>query len=122
MTVLIVDDDPVIRKILREILGGDDFPDMTVMEAEAGRQALKAVQQYRPALILMDIVLPDTNGLALTEEIIEMEPNTTVIVVTNNDTPEYREAAFESGATGFISKDSSLMDELNDVINRFGVS
>jgi DNA-binding NarL/FixJ family response regulator len=69
----------------------------------------------------MDIVLPDTNGLALTEEIVEMEPNTTVIVVTNNDTPEYREAAFESGATGFISKDSSLRDEVRKVVKKIGI-
>lgn len=121
MNVLIVDDDPAFRKILREILSHDDFLYMSIKEAEDGAQTMKAVECYRPVLVFMDIRLRDSNGLALTEKIKEMAPKTAVVVVTNHDTQEYREAAFESGAAGFISKDASLTDAVHEVIKRLDI-
>jgi DNA-binding NarL/FixJ family response regulator len=61
-----------------------------------------------PDTIFMDLRLPGANGLELTQKIKAQSPDTVVVIITNYDLPEYREAAFQSGADHFLSKDSFL--------------
>jgi len=114
--ILVVEDDPVFRAILREILS-DKFAGFDVLEAGSGSEALRATEKHAPILVFMDVGLPDLNGLQLTETIKSLHPTVGVVVVTNHDTPEYRAAADESGADGFLSKNSSIASEIEAIVN-----
>jgi DNA-binding NarL/FixJ family response regulator len=108
---LIVDDDPLFRQILKEILASR-FPSISIKETAHGVEALRKLDMNHLDLIFMDIKLPGMNGLELTKRIKESHPGIPVIILTNHDTPEYRKAALECGADYFISKASSIEQEI----------
>ena len=108
---LIVEDDPLFRQILKEILASR-FPSISIKEAAHGVEALQKLDMNGLDLVFMDIKLPGMNGLELTKKIKESHPSIPVIILTNHDTPEYRKAALECGADYFISKASSIEQEI----------
>ena len=108
---LIVEDNAVFRQSFKKILHMQ-FPYMAVDEAADGEQALQKIDSFRPDLIFMDIVLPGENGLEVTKKIKTGYPAITIIILTNYDLPEYRDAANQYGANYFISKGSSSRDEI----------
>ncbi len=108
---LIVEDNAVFRQSFKEILHMQ-FPYMAVDEAVDGEQALQKIDSFRPDVIFMDIVLPGENGLEVTKKIKAGYPAITIIILTNYDLPEYRDAANEYGANYFISKSSSTREEI----------
>jgi DNA-binding NarL/FixJ family response regulator len=67
----------------------------------------------------MDIKLPGENGLKLTEKIKATHPNITIFILTSYDIPEYREAAFQSGADRFLAKTSLNRMELEELVKSF---
>jgi DNA-binding NarL/FixJ family response regulator len=77
---------------------------MAVEEALDGKAALEKVISFLPHLVFMDIRLPGQNGLELTRKIKTSHPNIAIIILTDYDLPEYREAARSGGADGFIPK------------------
>ena len=113
--VLIVDDNAAFRNMLRHILLSR-FPSMQIQEAQDGNRAIKKLEKHKPDIIFMDVRLPGENGLHLTERIKAAYPGIFVIIITSYDSPEYREAALESGADSFVSKtESSATDILKEV-------
>ncbi len=100
---LIVEDNTLMRKTLADTLR-TSFPEASIHEAVNGKEALDACEKASPELILMDIELPDANGLDLTRRIKRRSPETKILVVSLYDGPEYREAAAKNGADGFLSK------------------
>lgn len=108
---LIVEDNVVFRESFREILR-IRFSHMVVDEAADGEEALQKVDTLQPDLIFMDIELPGENGLELTKKIKTHYPAIVIIILTNYDLPEYREAADQYGANHFISKSSSSRDDI----------
>lgn len=113
--VLIVEDDPLFRQILREILASR-FPSVSIMEEAVGTEALRLFSAHRPAVVFMDITLPGMNGLELTKRMKDADPRIPVIIITHHDTPEYRQAALECGADDFISKASSIEEEVERAV------
>ena len=109
--VLIVEDDAIFRKMLKSILI-PKFPSMSVMEASEGLEAWKKISNAPPDLIFMDIRLPGESGFVLTRKIKELYPHITIVILTNHDLPEYREAAYQSGAEYFFSKGSTKPGEI----------
>ena len=103
---LIIEDNDAFRKTFRSMLGSH-YPAMTFIEAKNGEEALSKYNDYRPDLIFVDIKLPGENGLEITKKIRVFNPDVNIIVLTNHDLPEYREAATQYGANHFISKGSS---------------
>lgn len=101
--ILIVDDNSILRETTRRILESK-FPALRVFEAEDGKEAFTQIHNHLPDLILMDIGLPGENGLKLTRKIKDLYPKIIIIIFTNYDLPEYREAALDSGAEFFLSK------------------
>ncbi len=85
------------------------FPSLSVFEANDGDEALKAIPTLLPDLILMDIQLPNRNGLELTRLIKGTYPDITIILLSSYDLPEYREAAFTYKADHCVSKDSFMV-------------
>ncbi len=108
---LIVEDNPSFRQLLKGILDSR-FPSMEIFEDPDGKEVLQKVDSLRPDLIFMDIQLPGENGLQLAKKIKGIDPNVTIIILTSYDIPEYREAAFQSGANHFITKNSSTREFL----------
>ena len=105
ISVLIVDDQPLIRSGLRA--GFADARDIVVVgEASSGEDAVRVVQQQRPDVVLMDIVMPGMNGVEATRRI--CRPGTTkpsVVILTMYDCDEYVFEALRAGACGFVLKD-----------------
>lgn len=112
---LIVEDNTLMRRMLVETLRAR-FTDATLFEAVNGREALSITEDARPDLILMDIELPDANGLDLTRRIKARDPAMRVLVISLYDGPEYREAAAKNGADGFLSKRTFSPEEISRVV------
>jgi DNA-binding NarL/FixJ family response regulator len=113
--ILIVDDNSMIRETVRGILSSK-FPNLCVDEAGNGEEAFELINHHLPDLILMDIGLPGDNGLTLTREITELYPQIAIIIFTNYDHSEYREAAIKNGAAFFLSKSSPSKYKLIEVV------
>ncbi|NIO04049.1 MAG: response regulator, partial [Proteobacteria bacterium] len=94
------------RQSLKGILLGR-FPLMEVEEAGNGKEALERVDVLQPEIVFMDIKLPGESGLELTKKIKTDYPRLTVIVLTSYNLPEYRQAAYQCGASYFLTKDAS---------------
>ena len=107
---LIVEDSPIFRRTLKWALCSR-FPHMVVDEATDGAEALQKIDALQPNLIFMDIRLPGESGLELTKRIKKDYPKMTIIILTNYDMPEYRQAAYEYGADYFLTKDTSIRDK-----------
>ncbi|MCU1443044.1 MAG: LuxR family transcriptional regulator [Cryobacterium sp.] len=105
--VVIADDQQLIRAGFRALLESE--PDLDVVaEASSGREAVEQVTQLRPEVVLMDIRMPDGDGLWATEQIVR-DPalhGTHIVVVTTFELDEYVARAIRAGASGFLVKDT----------------
>ena len=100
---LIVDDDARLRRCIRDLLAS--APGMEVVgEAASGSEALDKARSLHPDLVLMDVRMPGGNGLETTMQIKGEMPQVQVIILTTYDLPEYRDAAIDSGASGYVVK------------------
>ena len=108
---LIAEDNTTFRKLLSTILC-NRFPSMIIEEAANGREVLEKVESSVPDLVFMDIGLPDANGLKLTRKIKTSHPGIVIVIFTNYDLPEYRDAALRFGATSFIAKSSWTSEQI----------
>ena len=113
--ILIVEDNRTFRQTLRRLLD-TRFPFLTCEEAGDGEEALRKVHDFLPHLISMDIKLPGESGIALTKKIKGSYPEIIIIILTNYDLPEYRDAAMRNGADYFLSKGSSNTQEILSLI------
>jgi DNA-binding NarL/FixJ family response regulator len=101
--VLIVDDDPLVRAGLTMML--DAFGDLTVCGAVGdGSEVIAAVDRHRPDVVLMDIRMPEVDGLAATERLRRRSDPPEVIVLTTFDTDTHIRRAMRAGASGFLLK------------------
>ena len=109
--VLIVEDSAVFRQLLKSALCSH-FPTLDVIEAEDLADGHRKACQHRPAVVFVDIRLPDGNGLDLAERIRQDRLAGTVAVCTSHDLPEYRQAALQRGASLFLAKQCLDWDEV----------
>ncbi|MBX9424348.1 MULTISPECIES: response regulator transcription factor [Streptomyces] len=104
--VLIVDDQIMVREGFSVLLGA--MPDIEVVgEAVNGREAVAQVAALRPDVVLMDIRMPELNGIDATREIVAADADAKVLVLTTFDLDEYVYQALRAGASGFLLKDAS---------------
>jgi DNA-binding NarL/FixJ family response regulator len=114
ISVLLVDDEALVRAGLRMILETAD--DLTVVgDAEDGRAAIEAVGRSRPDVVLMDIRMPRMDGLAATAAIRARADPPAIVVLTTFDTDDAVFRALEAGATGFLLKDTPPAELLRAV-------
>ena len=103
--VLIVEDDALMRAGLRGVL--DAAPGIEVVgEASDGRDAAHRTGVFRPDVVLMDIRMPDVDGIAATREVLAAFPDVRVLVLTTFEHDDYLFGALEAGASGFLLKRS----------------
>jgi len=105
--ILIVEDNVYFLQFLKETLHSR-LPSVEIIEAVNGEEAFQKIKALPPDAVLMDLRLPGENGLQLTRKLKAQYPDLFVVILTHYDLPEYREAAYQAGASHFISKDSFL--------------
>src|SRR3954453_2458143 len=102
--VLVADDQAMIRAGFRMLLAGE--PDIEVVaEAENGLEAVRKAARFDPTVVLMDIRMPELDGLEATRRIIAADPGARILVLTTFDLDEYVYEALQAGASGFVLKD-----------------
>jgi len=100
--LLIVDDHPMVREGLRSMLAGERME--IVGEAANGREAVQTLTETSPDVVLLDLELPDTNGLTLLRRIREIAPDVQVLVLTMHEDPARVRQAVQAGAAGYVLK------------------
>ena len=108
---LIVEDNRLNRETLKGLFRRY-FPSMSVEEASDRQEAMKKFESFQPDLVLMDIRLPDGSGMELTKKIKETNPDVKVLIITGHHYAEYKEAAAQCGADGFLVKGGSSVEML----------
>jgi two-component system, OmpR family, alkaline phosphatase synthesis response regulator PhoP len=117
--VLIVDDEAMIRLLLKQVLDRLDRKNLSVLVAEDGEEALKIIGDERPDLILLDVLLPKMNGYDVCQQVRAIENyNPHIIILTARGNSNDRQRAETIGANGFMTKPfnpSRLMAQLNEI-------
>ena len=112
--ILIVDDHPVVRDGIRGAFAGDPTFEV-VGEAANGREASARAEAFHPDVVLMDLRMPELDGVAATREIVELGLPINVLILTTYDTESDVLPAIEAGATGYLLKDTPR-DELRRAV------
>jgi DNA-binding NarL/FixJ family response regulator len=108
-TILIVEDRSAMRIVLAEFLR-ECVPGCEVLEAADGAEAMELFDRHLPRLVLMDIGLPDANGIELTRRMKANRPETALIIVSYLNSAAHVEQARVAGAAGYVAKDRLLSD------------
>lgn len=112
--VLIVDDDPLVRSALSHFVSRD--PEITVIgQAEDGREAIETVERELPDIVMMDVQMPEMNGIEATAIIAERWPEVRILAVTTLDGRDTVLPMLSAGASGYLLKDSSADEILTGV-------
>ncbi len=103
--ILIVDDQQLVRQGLRSLL--ETMSDLKVVgEAENGQQAIEQVKDLQPDVVLMDIRMPEMDGVAATQQISRQFPQTKILVLSTFDDDDYITRSMQFGAKGYLLKDT----------------
>lgn len=104
--ILLADDHTILRAGLKMMLNAQ--PDMEVVgEAQDGRQAIEEAQKLQPDLVLMDITMPDLNGIEATRQIKRLVSDTKILMLTMHEHDEYVFQALQAGASGYMLKEAA---------------
>src|SRR5436305_13225725 len=104
--ILLADDHTILRAGLKMMLNAQ--PDIEVVgEAQDGRQAIQETQRLQPDIVLMDITMPDMNGIEATRQIKKCTPDVRVLILTMHEHDEYVFQALRAGASGYMLKEAA---------------
>jgi two-component system response regulator DesR len=117
--VLLVDDHPMVRRGLRMRLGLE--PDVEVVgEAATGGEALSMVQSLAPDVVVMDVAMPDSDGIATTGRVRELAPRTAVVMLSLHGDPVTQARARQAGAAAFVEKRAGAEELLVEIRHAAG--
>ena len=106
-TVILIDDHPIVRAGMKTVLNA--APDITVIaEGSTGEDALNLVKGKQPDVLVLDLNLPDINGLEVTRKLVAQGEPTAILVLTAHEETQMIFSLLESGATGYVLKDEAL--------------
>jgi DNA-binding NarL/FixJ family response regulator len=113
-SLLLADDQELMRMAFRMVM--DTQPDISIVgEAATGVEAVAAVERLAPDVVLMDVRMPEMDGVEATRLIVESESSARIIILTTFDLDEYVYAALRAGASGFLLKDTPPADLLSGI-------
>ena len=113
-TIMLADDQDLLRMGFRMVL--DSQPDLEVVaEASDGREAIALAAEHAPDIVLMDVRMPDVDGVEATRAIVASGCASRIIILTTFDLDEYAYAALRAGASGFLLKDADPADLLSAI-------
>ena len=115
--MLVVDDDHMMREMLKLILHADDY--QIIGEAANGKNAIALCASHKPGLVLLDINMPEMDGLQALEEIRKISPATKVIMVSAEATMDRVSEAIKKGAVGFVVKPLNATSVLGKIESCF---
>jgi DNA-binding NarL/FixJ family response regulator len=109
ITVLLVDDHALVRKGFRRMI--EDDPEISVVgEAGSGLEAVQLTQQLQPRVVVMDMAMPEMDGVQATREILKRMPKTAILILSMFSQENYVRNAFDAGALGYILKNADDID------------
>jgi len=111
MKLLIVEDNAPVRRMIKTVVGSLAHE---VYECENGKNALKTYRTHKPDVVLMDVDLGEDDGITATRYIMREDPTAYVVIVTNYDGADLREAARQAGAQGYVLKEN--LQELRQLL------
>ena len=114
-TLLIADDHPIFRKGLMDLLQ-HSFPKVKIIECHNGTEAIDGILKQKPDIAILDINMPEANGLDVCKRVIKEQSTTKIIILTMYQEKEMIKNAMLSGAMGYILKDNAV-DEIMDCVN-----
>ena len=113
-TLLIADDHPIFRKGLMDLLQ-QSFPKVNIIECHNGTEAIKGILKLKPDIAILDINMPEANGLEVCKQVVKENTSTKIIILTMYQEKEMIKNAMLSGAKGYILKDNAV-DEIMDCV------
>jgi len=114
ITVLLADDHVIVRQGFRVLLQAE--PDIAIVgEAETGRQAVQLTRKLQPDVVVMDIAMPQLNGVEATRQIIHESPTTKVVILSSYSDDEYLLQLTEAGASAYLLKQTAAPDLLKAI-------
>lgn len=113
-TVLIVDDHAGFRACARDVLSSDGFE--IVGEAADAESAIAAARELRPDVVLLDVQLPDFDGVEASKRIASLNGSSTIVLISSRDVTELAAALADSAAGGFIPKSQLSGDALRELL------
>lgn len=114
MKIVIADDSSLLRERIKSLLD-DANSNCIVYEAENGVDALRSIRKNKPDLVILDIRMPEMNGIEVLKKVRELKMNTTICILTNYPFPQYRRKCFELGAEYFCDKNLEFQ-EISEII------
>ena len=109
LTVILADDHTLVRAGFRSLLTGNPLVEV-IGEAGDGREAINLIQKHRPDLVIMDIAMPNLNGIDATVRIKDRFPETKILIVSMHSDEEYVVRALRAGASGYVLKDAAVSE------------
>ena len=106
LRTIIADDDPFARRMIRDVLQRSGI--VVIAEAHNGREAVELCLHYRPDIVLMDVVMPDLDGIAATRRIVKQVPSQLIVILTSSEEHDLGLLGLRAGAVGFLSKDVDI--------------
>ena len=103
LRAIIADDDPLARKMIKDALQRAGV--IVIAEAHNGHQAVELTRHYSPDIVLMDVVMPELDGIAATRRIVKENPDQVIIILTTADDDDIGLLGLRAGARGFLAKD-----------------
>ncbi len=114
VTVLLADDHPIVRQGLRHLLEAE--PDVKIVgEASGGLQAVQLAEKFMPNVLIVDMMMPDLNGLEVLRQVKERSPATCSIVLSMQSADVYVVEALKAGALGYVLKETGPSELVNAV-------
>jgi two-component system, NarL family, response regulator LiaR len=106
LRAIVADDDPLARRMIKDALRRADV--IVVAEAHNGGEAIQLCLHYRPDVVVMDVVMPEVDGVSATRRILKEIPDQRIVMLTSSDDEEMGLLGLRAGAAGFLSKDLDI--------------